>query len=65
MLERDERVKMGHDGRFRLRGDRKSRLSAVLLVMPEHVVCFEHPMAAFPLAEDTRTAYTRGSRGST
>ena len=62
VLERDERVKMGHDGRFRIRGDRKSRLSAALLVMPEHVVCFEHPMAAFPLAEDTRLRIARFPR---
>ena len=57
-----DRVKMGHDGRFRMCGDRKSRLSAALLVMPEHVVCFEHPMAAFPLAEDTRLRIARFPR---
>ena len=59
VFEGDERVKMGHDGRFRMRGERKSKLSAVLLVMPEHVVCFEHPWATFPLAEDTRLAVAR------
>ena len=59
VFEGDERVKMGHDGRFRMRGDRKSKLSAVLLVMPQHVVCFEHPGAHFPLAEDTRLAIAR------
>ena len=58
----DERVKMGHDGRFRMCGDSKSRLSAALLVMPEHVVCFEHPMATFPLAEDTRLRIVRFPR---
>ena len=55
----DERVKMGHDGRFRMCGDRKSRLSAALLVMPRQVVCFEHPTATFPLAEDTRLRIAR------
>ncbi len=59
VFEGDERVKMGHDGRFRMRGERQSRLSAVLLVMPKHVVCFEHPWAAFRLAEDTRLALAR------
>ena len=62
VLEGDKRVTMGHDGRFRMRGDRKSRLSAALIVMPEHVVCFEHPTAAFPLAEDTRLRIARFPR---
>ena len=37
----------------------QSRLSAALLVMPEHMVCFEHPAADFPLGEDTRLGITR------
>lgn len=37
----------------------RSKLSAALLVMPKHVVCFENPMAAFPLAEDTRLRLAR------
>ena len=59
VFEGDERVRMGHDGRFQMRGESKSKLSAVLLVMPEHVVCFEHPRATFPLTEDTRLALAR------
>lgn len=62
VLEGDKRVKMGHDGRFRMQGDRKSKLSAALLVMPEHVVCFENPSAPFPLAEDTRLSIARFPR---
>ena len=59
VFEGDECVTMGHDGRFRMAGDKKSKLSAALLVMPEHVVCFEHPTAEYPLEEDTRLAITR------
>ena len=59
VFEGDERVKMGHDGRFRMAGEKKSKLSAALLVMPEHVVCFEQPAVAFRLEEDTRLGITR------
>lgn len=59
LFECDRCVRMGHDGRFRLGGERKSKLSAVLVVLPEHVVCFENPTAAFPLAEDTRLRVCR------
>ena len=59
LFECDRYVRMGHDGRFRLGGGHKSKLSAVLVVLPEHVVCFENPTAAFPLAEDTRLRICR------
>ncbi|MDE0383012.1 MAG: hypothetical protein OXI22_03940 [Defluviicoccus sp.] len=59
VFEGDERVRMEHDGRFRLAGEQKSKLSAALIVLPEHVVCFENPEAAFPLAESTRLRLAR------
>ena len=62
LFECDRCVRMGHDGRFRLEGKRKSKLSAVLVVLPEHVVCFENPTAAFPLAENTRLRICRFPR---
>ena len=52
-------VRMQHDGRFRFTGKQKSKLSAVLLMMPEHVVCFENGAAEHPLVEDTRLCLTR------
>ena len=59
VFEGDERVRMEHDGRFRLAGEQRSKLSAALIVLPEHVVCFENPGAAFPLAESTRLRLAR------
>ena len=54
VFDEDECVIMGHDGRFRMVGDSKSKLSAALLVMPRHVVCFENPTATYPLSEEAR-----------
>ena len=51
--------RMQHDGRFRLTGKQKSKLSAVLLMMPKHIVCFENGAAVCPLIEDTRLSITR------
>ena len=59
VFEGDDRVTMRHDGRFRMAGEKKSKLSAALLVMPEHVVCLEHPEAEVRLQEDTRLTITR------
>ena len=62
VFEGDMRFKMEHDGRFRLKGKQSSKLSAALIVLPEHVVCFENPSAAFPLTESTRLCLTRFPR---
>ena len=59
VFEGDRCFRMQHDGRFRLTGEKKSKLSAVLLMMPEHVVCFENGAAVCPLVEDTRLCITR------
>jgi hypothetical protein len=52
-------VLMGHDGRFRLTGQKKSKLSAVLAVFSEGSVLLENPWAGLPLSEDARWALTR------
>lgn len=59
VFEGTKRVRMEHDGRFRMGGERSSKLSAVLIVLPKHVVCFENPGAVFPLAEGTRLCLVR------
>ena len=59
VFEGNRRVRMEHDGRFQMGGEKSSKLSAVLIVLPEHVVCFENPGAAFPLAEGTRLCLVR------
>ncbi len=59
VFEGSKRIRMEHDGRFRMRGEHSSKLSAALIVLPEHVVCFENPEAAFPLAEGTRLRLAR------
>ena len=59
VFDGEERVRMEHEGRFRMRGEQRSKLSAALIVLPEHVVRFENPGAAFPLAEGTRLRLVR------
>ena len=59
VFEGRRRVNMEHNGRFRRSGEGKSKLSAALLVMPKHVVCFENAGAKFPLTEDTRLRIAR------
>lgn len=45
---------MGHDGRFRATGDRKSKLSAVLAVFSQEAVLLENPWAAHALPASAR-----------
>ena len=52
-------VRMLHEGRFRLTGDRKSKLSAALLVLPRSVVLFENPWAMHRLPSKVRLAICR------
>jgi len=51
--------RMGHDGRFRLDGKKKSRLSAVLFVFHEDVVLLENPWADRPLPPLARFMFGR------
>ncbi|MBR8426391.1 MULTISPECIES: hypothetical protein [Burkholderia cepacia complex] len=50
--------RMGHDGRFRLEGKKKSRLSAILFVFHEDVVLLENPWAPRPLPPLARFAFS-------
>ena len=52
-------VQMPHDGRFRLTGSQKSKLSAVLLVLPCTVVLFENPWPIHRLPDKVRLAMCR------
>lgn len=52
-------VRMLHEGRFRLSGDRKSKLSATLLVLPNSVVLFENPWAMHRLPNRVRLSICR------
>ena len=47
-------VKMGHDGRFRLRGKKRSKLSGAILALTEELILFENPWAAHPLPDRAR-----------
>jgi hypothetical protein len=47
-------VRMGHDGRFRLQGTKKSKLSGAILVLWESLVLFENPWADHPLPDRAR-----------
>lgn len=47
-------VKMGHDGRFRMHGKNKSKLSGAILALSEGVVLFENPWADHPLPDRAR-----------
>jgi hypothetical protein len=47
-------VRMGHDGRFRLDGKKKTKLSAVLVVMSESAVLLENPWATHRLSDLAR-----------
>ena len=48
-------VQMQHEGRFRLSNQKKSKLSAVLFLLPTDVVLFENPWSKFRLPDDVRT----------
>lgn len=47
-------VKMGHDGRFRLQGKIKSKLSGAILALPEGLVLFENPWPSHALPDRAR-----------
>ena len=49
-------VRMQHDGRFRMSGERKSKLSAALVVFAKGVVLLENPWATHPLMPAARQA---------
>jgi hypothetical protein len=53
---------MGHDGRFRFEGSKKSRLSAILFVFHEAAVLLENPWATRPLPKLARFALTNFPR---
>lgn len=42
-------IEMGHDGRFRMSGPKKSRLAAVITCFEEGLVLFENPWAEIPI----------------
>lgn len=48
-LQRERVVPMGHDGRFRLSGERKSKLSAAVLALPQATILLENPWAEHSL----------------
>ena len=52
-------LRMGHDGRFRLAGKKKSRLSAILFIFHGAAVLLENPWADKPLTPLTRLAFGR------
>jgi hypothetical protein len=52
-------VKMAHEGRFRQVAEKKSKLSAALLVLSEHVILFENPWATHRLPMETRMQLCR------
>jgi hypothetical protein len=51
-------VRLQHDGRFRMTGNAKSKLSAALVVFAQGVVLLENPWAAHPLTPAARQALT-------
>lgn len=52
-------VRMGHDGRFRLDGNTKTKLSAVLVVLTDCAVLLENPWAAHRLPDHARFKLSR------
>lgn len=48
------KVAMGHDGRFRLTGPKKSKLAAVIIRVSDECVIFENPWAAHGLSDRAR-----------
>lgn len=47
-------VAMGHDGRFRLQGKKKSKLSGSIIALSEGLVLFENPWPNHPLPDRAR-----------
>ncbi len=56
---RDRVVPMGHDGRFRMMGKKKSKLSGVILVLPDGLILLENPWTAHPLPDRARRFFER------
>ena len=52
-------VRMGHDGRFRLTGKNRSKLSAVLVVLANSAMLLENPWATHRLPDQARLALCR------
>lgn len=59
IFEMRRKVQMGHDGRFRLLGDKESRLSGVLVTVAKSSLFLENPWARNPLPPKARTALCR------
>ena len=59
-VEREyRRILMRHEGRFRLSGDKKSKFSAVLFLLPKNVVLFENPWSEHKLPDEVRFGLCR------
>jgi hypothetical protein len=56
---RHDIARMEHDGRFRVDGEQKSKLSAVLVVFDKGAVLVENPRASQPLTQGTRVMLCR------
>jgi hypothetical protein len=52
-------IRMGHDGRFRLSGNKKSKLTAILVVLADSAVLLENPWAIHRLPDRARLALCR------
>ena len=50
---------MRHDGHFRLAETKKSKLSAMLFLLPTNVVLFENPWSKHRLPDDVRSGLCR------
>lgn len=55
----DRVVPMGHDGRFRLSGSKKSKLSAVVIALHNECTIMENPWAFHPLPNRARRFFER------
>ena len=52
-------LRMSHQGRFRQSKEKKSKLSGVLIILPENAVLLENPWAMHRLTDKTRLAFCR------
>jgi hypothetical protein len=55
--ESSRKVRMGHDGRFRIKGAKQSRLSGLLAVFAKGAVLLENPWALHRLPEKARLRF--------
>jgi hypothetical protein len=51
---RDRVVSMEHDGRFRITGEKKTKLSGAILVLSDGLILLENPWTAHPLSDRAR-----------